>query len=574
MKKSIYISILCAVCAASVQTQAQDLSTEITVERDVDTQLPPAQPLQSVFPKVPELPVANVGLYPTQYTRATEFDAAVDSVAALWYTAQPEPDMRPGYIRAGYFPVYNAEVEAGYRLVRKGQSYWDAAVRYHGESYNNKSAIDYDRLVDNTFGVATKGVLWLNRNKIIMRATGHYFHTATRYGMPDGNEQHQGMNCAGVRMSFEQPVRKGVAWHVGAGYHYFGTTTEIGAPAYLLHLPSDNRLTADAGIAYDIASKHICALALDADLDLLSTGGDVWVERPTYGGSGMYMQPTLPSHATQGIVGIIPAVKLTIKGVDIKAGVRLDFGFGTDDAKFFVAPDVDLSWSPADAFGVYAHLKGGQHFYTQADQYALSVFLPGTVASTRYKTPIDGRAGIVARPFAGFAVDLYGGYSAVYDLPMLTLYQGAAQLTTLMPTDLTGWYGGAKVKYDWRKVLSLRGDVAFYAHGGYNHGYIAAQDHAGIVASAAADVKPIERLTIGAGWQLRAGRRYYTGANPWAEAVNMRNISDLNLYADYELRSGFKVFLHLNNLLNRHALVLPHMAQQGINGLAGIEWRF
>ncbi len=49
---------------AAMTAAAQDLTTEITVDRTVVTDLPDAEPLKSVFPVMPQLPATDFRLQP------------------------------------------------------------------------------------------------------------------------------------------------------------------------------------------------------------------------------------------------------------------------------------------------------------------------------------------------------------------------------------------------------------------------------------------------------------------------------------------------------------------------------
>ena len=71
MSNRYITSILFLVAAASVN--AQDLTTEITVDRTVVTELPAAAPLSSVFPSLPKNNGNMFGVKPVMYTQWTEF---------------------------------------------------------------------------------------------------------------------------------------------------------------------------------------------------------------------------------------------------------------------------------------------------------------------------------------------------------------------------------------------------------------------------------------------------------------------------------------------------------------------
>ena len=127
---------------------AQDLSTEITVDRTVVTELPVAAPLSSVFPSMPADNGNKFSVKPVQYTQWTEFQPAASTFNTPLFTGfTPAPGYR-GYILGGYFPAYNAEAAAGYRFIDTKDSQLGASVlQIPGQQNRRQYLLSSDRRI-------------------------------------------------------------------------------------------------------------------------------------------------------------------------------------------------------------------------------------------------------------------------------------------------------------------------------------------------------------------------------------------------------------------------------------------
>ena len=136
-------SLIAITCLSAVATAAaQDLTTEITVDRTVVTELPDAEPLKSVFPSIPQLPAADFRLQPAMYNRASAFNPMAGNLKAPLYTGIDAPSGYRGYAFAGYFPAFNAEAALGYRFVNTKATQAGAALSYDCLLYTSDAADD------------------------------------------------------------------------------------------------------------------------------------------------------------------------------------------------------------------------------------------------------------------------------------------------------------------------------------------------------------------------------------------------------------------------------------------------
>ena len=113
MKKISYILLFAAFSA-----QAQKLSTEITVERTVVPAERAATRLNSVSPSIVPATVQDTRIDMAEYGQPGTLTRSSYLLApAAWADTFALSPYR-GYVSAGYFPVYNLGVSAGYRLLQ------------------------------------------------------------------------------------------------------------------------------------------------------------------------------------------------------------------------------------------------------------------------------------------------------------------------------------------------------------------------------------------------------------------------------------------------------------------------
>ena len=112
--KTIYITAICAVMA--VGTEAQDLSKEITIEKDIVPEQLDVTRL-SVTPVVSLPAVSKSKLSFIERNRASEIPAQISTLEPVAYADSLSVSPYRGYAGLGYFPTYNTALSAGYRFI-------------------------------------------------------------------------------------------------------------------------------------------------------------------------------------------------------------------------------------------------------------------------------------------------------------------------------------------------------------------------------------------------------------------------------------------------------------------------
>ena len=586
MKRTIFI--LTALLAATAH--AQDLSTEITVERDVELALPKASPLPGVFPSMPQLLGTRPDIRPVKYSRAADFGgtAAPDSLAL--HNGTEAPDSRRGYLWAGYFPIYNLAAAAGYRIVDTQDTHIDAAASFNGYSYDSATRnFGKQSVSNNTFTIGTSASHRLGRQCRIW-LDAEYRHAALKSPTRWPRTQKQGIDAATITLGTDGS-HKLFNYRIKALYQTVHLakdivmSREIYAPEHpsdyyrYADFPaaSDDNFKFDADLNLALDNKHIQNIGLRVGIDALHRHGEMMYS--------MFKHFKTP-HCSPFIVSITPSYSFKTEIFKLRLGARFDICHNTEGHSFNVAPDIKATWLPDPHFSAYLSATGGEDFFTLTDKYNYSPFLPSYYASVSRFTPVDARFGIGIRPFGSLTIDLFGSYAAVRRQGMI---ESANFEPLICSTDIHGWSVGAKAEYNYDKYLSLKAQAKLYPHS-YSGASAEALDRAKFALSASLTVKPVDRLCLDMTYSLRTGRQYYHTKGilktvqlqdgsfaevTWPETTpkSMGNICDLCLGGSYAITPAFDVFVRLENILAKRYVIIPNLHSQGFNGLAGISLR-
>lgn len=541
-----------ALAALSIAAGAQNLTTEITVDRTIVPEEHTATPLPSVRPGFVKPLAAPTVLNPTEYTLVTEYSPRAGVFGAPAYDGVPLPSDFRGYLRAGYFPAYNLGVDFGYKVLADSVNRLGVAASFEGSSYDSHD-VDANRTVsDNTFGVqadfshsfASGAVLGINAD---------YFHSALKSPDISAETQKQGINAFRVSVDVARQSRK-FSYKATAFFDRFGMSEAVGtypgAKSNLLGIKfnSNGQITGTMGYALGVHGG-------------LLKGDGLWSDDPNVRFEGK---------KSVGNIAVNPAVLFASANAQARIGAVLSFSHQPGQSRFHAAPDVQLAFTPASAFTVFAQLGGGDDFATLRRLYNYSPYAVGTQIYGLSFTKIDGRAGITVGPFSGLSVQLYGRYTAATDVPMYV----ENTVTNFNLVNLTGWSAGARLAYRYGTLVTFDADAQILPNNLY-HGLATVVDRASFILNANLRVRPIEKLTVGLGFEHRGGRQYYSywipeGIYPSA----MGDVNNLSVSGEYAVNAALAVGLHLENLLCKRPLILPYITSQGLHGMLSATYRF
>lgn len=581
MKSLSYILLLAAASAG-----AQNLSTEITVDRTIVPAERAASRLSSVRPSILTSPVSPTRLHMTEYmepgtvTRSSCVlapAACADSFAVSPYR---------GYVGGGYFPVYNLALSAGYRIIQNADTRLGVWGQFDGLSYEAPDAGSYDdydiRFKNNT---GTAGVDFDHRFGSTGVLTASASYSYGRIVAPDRycNGDHS-LGMADVRAAWYARAGR-VGYHVDAALHTFGFRMHCDddpfwVPATPVHLPVEKGTELEyklsAGLIVPLgANKGRAGLELGADM-LSRPAGTVAVFREgAAAGASTYRDLNAADGGTLGVISATPYYAFGgATGANVRLGARIDISTGGEGKKFHIAPDVQLSYSAA-GFAIFARAGGGEVLNTQRSLYDYCVFSPAGFLYERSHLPLTVDAGVNIGPFAGFSAGVFGGWARANDwlMPGINMLGLSTDYAMFIATDIKGGHAGVRAAYDYRSMVHVEASAEF-APQKPESGYYMWRDRAKTVVKASATVRPIERLALTLGYEWRGDRAFYMYGREDVTRISAGSVSDLSFGARYALTPALDIFARGDNLLGRRYRLLPYVPSQGVHGLVGASFKF
>lgn len=540
---------------------AQDMTTEITVDRTIVPRKQEASPLPSVVPSLLPSDRRPAALSLTEYTVPVSICPIASPSMAPAFTGIASRYPYRGYAWAGYFPAYNLGIGAGYSIVNSPKTHLGVAAQFNGFSYNSTSA------------AGEKGTA--KNNTIAMQADfSHTFSRAAELGA-QVEYTHGSMGLPELMSApisqklndFKARLTLGGRFGSSAGYAFKAYASNFSLtdgcvfaaqPGLSVSAPSEGLYGAEASLE---AGKGVASFRLGIGADFHHRSGSEWRNE----------RIQAVAHENSAIFSIDPSVGAKIDALTVRLGADIDISTGTDDKKFNVAPSLLVSWAPSASFSAYATVEGGRSFSTLSRVRDYSPFALSLVSYDAVFTPVAGRAGFVAGPFHGASLQVYGRYACTRNAPMMAL-ASAYKLPAFLPVGVSGWGAGASLEWK-HSIIDVEAHAEVLANG-YSSAFIDVPDRARLLAGASVSVRPVEKLTAGAAWQLRAGRRYYILSDAYPAEAAMGNISDLSVNARYSITPAFDVWARVENLLNRRVDLIPGLQTQGVNGLVGVMLRF
>lgn len=537
MKIAAYI--LLSLMATAMPVAAQDITTEVVVERSVQPVERAATRPSSLVPSLQLPTVQPVQLSTARYLTLSPVERSFARLQpARGITAPPLSDYR-GYVSVGYFPVYNLGVAAGYRAIDNGRSQLDLHLNFNGLSYNDiKEAPRRNAYNGGTLG-ADYTLQVNDRSRLSASIDYTYASAASMWS------DQQSRNAGRLAASWQSGVQ-GLDYQV-----YLDASVDAFSKATLEIDTYDGikeqQVSVGGNATLPFGKDYGVGLAIDASFlhDALDSRLASYAEASTI-----------------GIIGLRPFVHVNNEQITASAGLNLDF-FTGGDAKMYLSPRVEVAWSPMAALTVMAAATGGTGFNSVQSALDICPFIPGAMPSSRYRIPLDVSGKIVAGPFAGFTAALTGGYAKADNW----LAPGhATPLFPLSTREIKGWHAGIKLDYTHRIFgIYAAADIASSDHSA-SKGYYLWADGARTVITAGAHVKPLKGLTIGLDYELRTRRH--------TPDVDLGCASELNARATYAITPAIDVFANVENILGRRYLIVPGIRNQPIHGLVGITLKF
>lgn len=538
--------------AVPVLASAQDISTEITVDRTIVPEQRSAERPAGFVPSIqlPRMELRPLSLH--EYLKASPLTTIVPVLEPASYRDTIAVTPYRGYAALGYFPVYNLGASAGYRFINNHNTRLGAWLQFDGNSYKADVGDIRNSYGDNTVAVGAD----FNR----MFRLGHlaagleYTHGRTSMAAPGAPVDYDNLilNTNAVKADLSWWGRcKSVIYRASFAFEHFGYDSYF----------SQQRYTPQIGIMLNAPSGRPSG-GVDLKGDFLGDGYGQVSLKPYYG----YSNNVFTAH-----VGL---------NLDVRTG-DMTMSSGKKYKRFHVAPDVVLGWTPLSLFAIEARVEGGSHLNTASGYYDWCHYLMPSEVLPLSNVPVDARLQFSVGPVAGVSLKLFGCYSMADDwlLPVAghALYPAVGNAarqpgvyTLFAPYDLKGWLLGVSVGYRWRDVVDFEA-TAQMAPQDPDKGYYRWLDRARYVADATLKVHPLEPLDIELGYGFRGGRAIFDGAG---YKYHLSNKSDLSAGAAWHFTPQLSVWGRVENILGRHYDLLLNLPSQGIRGLVGASYKF
>ncbi len=517
-------SVAALALALSINASAQNLSTEVVVERSVQPTERAASRLNGLTPTLVLPKVQNINLSTANYNGISEISRGYTPYESDNAMLQvPAADDSRGYAVLGYFPTYNIGISAGYQLIENDDTNLGIWGQFCGESYEPE-----EELGDMEYNGGRVG---MDFSKIFR--SGATIEALLRYQYAESKtntRSSQDLNSGDFFARWTSSSRN-LTLGVGAGFDSYSDFEAVGFYAPFSGL-NEIRFELDGGMFVNLGNGH--RAGVDANF--------------SYGNS-------------LGELCATPYYSVKNDKFGSRIGIDLDVSLLGDNAINF-EPDVEFYWTPSAKFAAKASVTGGVFINTMNRVREISPYLPGTIAYGRSRVPVDAQLNLTINPFAGFSAELFGGYAIAEDWLMPD--EVGTLFSPMMMTDIEGWHAGIRLNYA-HKWLEF-GASAETAASDNDKAYYLWRDRAKYVFNVFAQAAPIERLTVDVDYEFRSGRH--------TTFTSLGCVSNLSLGASYQFTPKFSVFIQGENLLARKYQELPGLYSQSIHGLCGLSLKF
>lgn len=584
MKANLYTGILCVVILGGFSRvtaqEDKNLNREMTLEREYDPSVQDASKINSL-PAVKEPVIRKSPIGYADFTLPVEPQKELGILSSGRVMTDLPYNKRRGYFNFGGGNYLNLNGDIGYHILNTDKD----RLRI---SFSHRSTNGKIKLLVSDGEPAVKSKAKLNDNlggidfthefeKVALLMEAKYGYSAFNYygyypGMASGSDT--GKNQANQQVFFKAGVesKKSETFNYLLEAEYRSFSHKYGLSADY-HGVKENAV----GVSFDV----------NADFD-----GN---KRIGLAGKVDYLGYTFPSAYKDRFAGfnnhaeitLTPYFALSDDNWKLKLGVNAMLITG-EEKKFFVSPNVQAELGVGDATVLYADLSGRIHANSVYDVSLQNRYANPVNAVMASRTWLDGTVGIRSGVLPGFWFDVFAGYNITdknhFFIPSVISYAPSAwrNMGNAVYTDSRVFRVGASLKYQYQKLLDLN------LKGVYNSWHVSDYDAINVPAShgkpkawnkpefeleAGIRVKPVDKVAVGLGYYLGAGRYTVLNTATW-ENVKMKNISELNLTGSYLFNDTFSIYLKFNNVLNRKYDLFYGYTAQGFNAMLGVNINF
>ncbi len=566
--------------AGALGAQAQDLSTEITVDRTVL----PEQRLANkptLLPSLLSIESEDVRLIPAEYSENGRLTSLVTTLPAAPWRSVIERTPYRGYVSASYFPKLNVSINAGYRIVDTDRLTVGAWTQGNARRYS------YDGVrIQEGFGSAGLYAAYKVNDNSRLAADIHYTLASISHPMNQIKQNHRvGDDYYYGRLQWESRPST-VSYNLSVGYNCFNMG-DIKFKRNDLLSSSDtynykaalgqSAIEFAGGVGVSREGELERWLGVDVDACWLSTNHG-------YGNQAQYH--------------VAPYARWHNDQLSASIGVNLSLASGDDNPSQRIAPKVRFAYAPQGSkLSAWLSITGGEHLNRLYDQFMKNYYISPYVAYVRTNIPVDIEAAVTLGRFYGISIEAFGGYAVARNmlLPMLWRtepgekfdWQKEEQLgpqwmsiyggPTMQGYDANCWHAGLRLSYAYQSYGEI--EVSAETAGsdsdlpGQPVTWISWIDRAKYVINGTARIFPTDKLDITIGYEFR-GDRHLPIYNGYWNDIDLEDMVNLSLGGAYRITPKLTAMITLENLFNRHSLDTASLPTQGFHGLVGIAYKF
>lgn len=540
-----------AAAAAFAPAVAQDLSTEVVVDRSVVPEEKAATRPASLAPVVSLPPVEMPSLQTIRFTTLSPLTRGYARLDAADGAFAAEKSPWRGYAVLGYFPLVNGHAAAGYRLLDTNKICLDASFAGEATRYTPKDGyIHHLQFYDLRFGIDgawhpaennrlafNVGYDFLNQKSLMWEMQGvsyvdmsarwdetrgrssYFVKGGAAFEMPGNTIVHPELNSHANDVIFFQPYQQRYSFAVGGSVGFAGTS----------------------------------AAGIEAGVEMVHTG------------NCMYNSVAITSGGTAGYAYATPAYTLSAGNIFARVGLKLSMGVGDlSGKKFRVAPDINIQWSPSQTAALWIKVDGGERAMTFHDMRQYSPFQIFIYETVNSNVPYSLTGGVDFHPLKGFTVSASGGYAKADSWYLLS-----TTVPSFRPVDISGWTARLALEYQWRFIKAAA--EATIAPGDYAHAWLENRDRARTTIGASIEAAPIAPLTVGVAYRGRLDRSCYDYIG---NKFSLGDVADVSLYASWRFNPRLSVFGRCDNLLGHRYLEVAQIISAKQTGAVGVAVKF
>ena len=578
MTRFNHITLLAAFLSTSLFSFADDLTKEITIEKDIVPQEREASRLS----QLPSLSLSAINVKKLNWTdRAVSapITNAITVLSPVPYASSIERSPYRGYVSLGYFPTFQLGLSAGYRFIDDEVTRLGAWLQFDGSNYKRENILGNKLSYRNNQGKL--GVDLDHTFDGIGKLSSSLGYSFASYNFPTLVDKgvSQSVNNLNLDFGWKSSLGK-FDYNIGLGYDFFAFGKSPIENSNLKSL-NENSVNLDFDGLYNLSEKS--AIGADFALDFSRTGNQIDLESYNDDGSLTFVNAS----ETVGFLRFVPRYEHRGGKHIFSVGAGIDYIRG-DENKVHFDGFLKYNWLPSSSFGAFVNVySGNPQANSLTKRFALDNYISPAYGYYPSYSNLGIDAGFIIGPFSGASFEVWGGVADVKNayMPFVIDSDDYSYLYGLEGAwDFTSVHYGIAFNYKYSNIAKLRLSYEGTTDDDMDTGYVYWLDRAKNEFIASVTVTPISALDIDLSYKLRTGRKTnvitITDDLPSIfsdfsyASVDLGSVKSLDLGASYRVNSQFSVWARVENLLNAKWQQNYYVPCKGTTGLVGVSYKF